>query len=366
MPYRLSQPEIEPEDIAAVVEVLKSPSLALGPKLVAFEKAVAEYAGTAHAVAVNSGTSALHLAIRALDIGEGDEVITSPYSFVSSANCALFERAAPKFVDIDPVTLNLDAAKIEKAITKKTKAILPVHIFGQPCDMKAILGIAKKHKLAVIEDACEAIGATYEGRKAGTFGNVGTFAFYPNKQMTTGEGGILVTDDARHCGTRAVDEEPGAVGKGDVARAREARVQLSPRRDVRGARPVADRTDRQDTCAAKPGGGVVRRGARGRFGRKAAGGRAGDCAQSGSCISRSSTEACRGTELWSGWRSRASSAGHISRRYTCSRCTGIYSATKRAISRSARTWGRGRWPSPSTTHFQRPTSRRLSGTSGTR
>ena len=135
MAYRLSQPEIEREDIQAVTEVLKGTSLALGPKLEAFEKAFAEFAGTAYAVAVNSGTSALHLAVRALDIGPGDEIITTPFSFVASANCALFERAVPKFVDIDPVTLNLDPSQIKKAITKKTKAILPVHIFGLPCDM---------------------------------------------------------------------------------------------------------------------------------------------------------------------------------------------------------------------------------------
>jgi perosamine synthetase len=197
MAYRLSQPEITPEDIEAVTGVLKGPCLALGPKLAAFEKAFAEYVGAAYAVAVNSGTSALHLAVRALDIGPGDEVITSPYSFISSANCALFERAVPKFVDIDPVTLNLDLAQVKKAITQKTKAILPVHIFGLPVDMDRVVAIADEHDLAIIEDACEAIGATWNGTKVGTFGDAGTFAFYPNKQMTTGEGGVLVTDDGQ-------------------------------------------------------------------------------------------------------------------------------------------------------------------------
>lgn len=197
MAYSLSQPEIDRDDIQAVTEVLKSTSLALGPKLQAFEKAFAKYIGTAYAVGVNSGTSALHLAVRALDIGRGDEVITTPFSFAASANCAIFERAVPKFVDIDPVSLNIDPSKIKKAVTRKTKAILPVHIFGQPCDMRPIVEVADEYDLAIIEDACEAIGATYEGTKVGTFGDAATFAFYPNKQMTTGEGGMLVTDDAQ-------------------------------------------------------------------------------------------------------------------------------------------------------------------------
>jgi perosamine synthetase len=193
--YNLSRPDVRHEDIEAVLEVLRSPHLALGPKLVAFEKAFAAYIGAKHAVAVNSGTSGLHLAVRALGISDGDEVITTPFSFVASANCMLYERAVPQFVDIDPVKLNMDVSKVEAAITPRTKAILPVHVFGLPCDMGPIMDIAKRRKLAVIEDACEAIGATYKGRKAGTFGAASVFAFYPNKQMTTGEGGIIVTDD---------------------------------------------------------------------------------------------------------------------------------------------------------------------------
>jgi perosamine synthetase len=192
--YYLSRPDIEEADVAAVVGVLRSPHLALGPCLDAFEKSFASYIGCRRAVAVNSGTSGLHLAVRALGIKDGDEVITTPFSFVASANCMIFERAVPRFVDIDPVTLNMDASKIAKALTKRTKAILPVHIFGLPCDMDAIVSIATKTGLAVIEDACEAVGATYNGHKAGTFGDAAVFAFYPNKQMTTGEGGILVTD----------------------------------------------------------------------------------------------------------------------------------------------------------------------------
>jgi len=197
MKHRLSQPDISPEDVEAVTQVLKSPNLALGPKLGAFEKAFAAYVGAKYAVAVNSGTSALHLAVRALGIGPGYEVITTPFSFVASANCMLYERAAPKFVDIDPVSLNIDPSKMKAAITARTKAILPVHIFGLPADMKPIKELARRYNLAVVEDACEAIGATYEGRKVGTFGDAAAFAFYPNKQMTTGEGGVLVTDDAK-------------------------------------------------------------------------------------------------------------------------------------------------------------------------
>ncbi|MCX6709502.1 MAG: DegT/DnrJ/EryC1/StrS family aminotransferase [Candidatus Woesearchaeota archaeon] len=191
----LSKPFIDKEDIKAVVEVLKSGFLSLGPKLPEFEKAVSDYAGVKHAIAVNSGTSALHLCIRALGIKDGDEVITSPYSFIASSNCILFERAKPVFVDIDEKTFNIDPDKIEAAITEKTKAILVVHVFGLPAEMDRIIPIAKKHSLKIIEDSAEALGAKYKGRFAGTFGDCGVYAFYPNKQMTTGEGGIIVTND---------------------------------------------------------------------------------------------------------------------------------------------------------------------------
>ncbi len=193
----LSNPDITDKEIRAVVEVLQTPNLSLGPRLVEFEDRVAAYVGTRYAVAVNSGTSGLHLCVKALDIRDGDEVITTPFSFIASSNSILFERATPVFVDIEPTTLNIDVARIEEKITAKTKAILPVHVFGQPCDMRALMAVARKHGLAVIEDACEAIGAKFEGRHVGTFGNCGVFAFYPNKQMTTGEGGVVVTDDDR-------------------------------------------------------------------------------------------------------------------------------------------------------------------------
>lgn len=193
----LSNPDITESEIKAVVSVLKTSSLSLGPKLQEFEEDFAAYLGLKYAVALNSGTSALHLCVRALDIKDGDEVITTPFSFVASTNCFLFERAKPVFVDIRTDTLNIDESKIEAKITKKTKAILPVHVFGYPANMKKIRSIAKKHHLAVIEDACEAIGAKIGNKKAGTFSDCAVFAFYPNKQMTTGEGGMLVTNNKK-------------------------------------------------------------------------------------------------------------------------------------------------------------------------
>ena len=191
----MSSPDISQAEIDAVNAVLRTPYLSIGQQVKEFEQRVAEYIGVRHAIAVSSGTAGLHLAVIAAGITEGDEVITTPFSFVASANCILYERATPVFVDIDPHTLNIDPTLIEQAITPRTKAILPVHAFGQPADMDSILDIARRHYLYVIEDACEAIGAEYKGRKAGDLGDVGVFAFYPNKQMTTGEGGIIVTNN---------------------------------------------------------------------------------------------------------------------------------------------------------------------------
>jgi len=196
-------PEISDAERDAVLEVLSSPVLALGPRLSAFETAVAEKAGALHGVGVNSGTSGLHLAMIAAGVGEGDVVLTTPFSFVASANCVLYERARPVFVDIEPVALTIDVGALEDRLGRllaegaRVKAILPVHVFGQPCDMDPILDLASRYGLAVVEDACEAIGATYKGRPVGALGRAGVFAFYPNKQMTTGEGGMIVTDDAR-------------------------------------------------------------------------------------------------------------------------------------------------------------------------
>ncbi|MGB9859823.1 MAG: DegT/DnrJ/EryC1/StrS family aminotransferase, partial [Moorellaceae bacterium] len=193
----LSRPDITEKEIMVVNEVLRSSFLALGPKMVEFEKAVASYVGRKYGIAVNSGTSGLHLLIKAYGIGEGDEVITTPFSFIASSNCILYERARPVFVDVEPDTGNIDPAQIEEAITPRTKAILPVDVFGQPARLDAIRSIARRHGLVVIEDACEALGSEYKGHKAGSgvFADSAVFAFYPNKQITTGEGGMIVTDD---------------------------------------------------------------------------------------------------------------------------------------------------------------------------
>ena len=196
----LSAPDIDEADIAAVVRVLRTASLSMGPRLEEFEQAVAGYVRAPHAVAVNSGTSGLHLCIRALGIGEGDEVIVPSFTFIAAANVVRYERGIPVFVDVDPQTLNLDPNQIEAAITPRTRAILLVHTFGCPAELSAILDIARRHHLFVIEDACEAIGAEYDGRKVGVQGDAGVFAFYPNKQITTGEGGVIVTANSQITG----------------------------------------------------------------------------------------------------------------------------------------------------------------------
>jgi perosamine synthetase len=192
----MSRPDIGDREIELVNQVLRTPHLSIGPMVERFERAVAAYVGSRHAVAVSSGTAGLHLCIRAAEITDRDEVVTTPFSFVASANCVLYERARPVFVDIEPGSLNIDPNLVESAVTSRTRAILPVHAFGQPADMDPILDIARRHNLFVLEDACEAIGAKYKGSNAGTMGDVGVFAFYPNKQMTTGEGGVIVTDRA--------------------------------------------------------------------------------------------------------------------------------------------------------------------------
>ncbi len=197
MKVNLSRPDITEREIDAVVEVLKSNSLSLGPKLPEFEKAIADYSGRKYAVAVNSGTSGLFLCMDALGIGPGDEVITTPFTFIATVNCILQVGATPVFVDIDPVSLNMDPSKIEEKITPRTKAIEPVVVFGNPWGIDEVCRIAKKHNLAIVEDSCEGLGSVYKGRKAGTFGDMSLYAFYPNKQVTTGEGGMIVTDDKR-------------------------------------------------------------------------------------------------------------------------------------------------------------------------
>ena len=193
----LSQPDINEDDIQAVTAVLKSGRLSIGPMQMRFEQLVADRTGNLHGVAVSSGTAGLHLVLLALGIGPGDEVVTTPFSFVASANCILMVGAKPVFVDIDPASLNMDPAKLESAITDKTKAIVAVEVFGSAKQMDRIAQVAGAHEIPLIEDACEALGGRYMGKPVGSFGRAAVFAFYPNKQITTGEGGMIVTHDDR-------------------------------------------------------------------------------------------------------------------------------------------------------------------------
>lgn len=211
----MSAPDLTDKEREAVAAVLRTPNLSMGPEIEAFEASVAGYVGAQHAVAVSSGTAGLHLCVRALDIGEGNYVITTPFSFVASANVLLYERAVPVFVDIDAHTGNIDTSQVARAARalseggpdakeflprkgaepgRSLKAILPVDVFGQPADFDNLRAIARTHGLDLLEDSCEAIGARYKGKPAGMLGDVGVFAFYPNKQMTTAEGGVMVTD----------------------------------------------------------------------------------------------------------------------------------------------------------------------------
>ncbi len=216
----MSGPDITPDEIDAVEAVLRTPFLSIGPQITQFEARFAEYVGTGYAAGVSSGTAGLHLACIAAGVREGDLVLTTPFSFVASANCILYEQAVPVFVDIDPETLNIDPALVARAVddlaqggsaaqrwlppamqhsssfVRKPKAILPVDVFGQPADYDALCEAVHEQGLVIVEDACEAVGAEYKGRRAGTLGDVAIFAFYPNKQMTTAEGGLLVTDRA--------------------------------------------------------------------------------------------------------------------------------------------------------------------------
>ncbi|MCX7789171.1 MAG: DegT/DnrJ/EryC1/StrS family aminotransferase, partial [Chloroflexaceae bacterium] len=216
----MSSPDLTDAEIAAVTQVLHTPILSIGPQIKAFEHALATQVGVAHAVGVNSGTSGLHLCVIAAGVSDGDLVLTPSFSFIASANCILYERGVPVFVDVEPATGNIDPNLVAEAAADlargglaarrwlppalrdharpqgRLKALLPVHAFGQPADMDPILAVARDHGLAVIEDACEAIGSTYKGRAAGAIGDAAVFAFYPNKQMTTGEGGMIVTSHA--------------------------------------------------------------------------------------------------------------------------------------------------------------------------
>jgi perosamine synthetase len=187
----LSAPWIEEREEKLVLEALRSGRLSLGPMIDRFEQAIAERVGAAYVAAVSSGTAGLHLAVRLAGFGPGDEVITTPLSFVASANCVLYEGATPVFVDVDSATLNLDPAAVEEAVTDRTKGILAVDIFGYPAEYAELAAIAERHGLALVEDACEALGAEYRGRSIGSLEHPAVFAFYPNKQMTTGEGGAV-------------------------------------------------------------------------------------------------------------------------------------------------------------------------------
>jgi perosamine synthetase len=194
----LSAPDVTEDDIAAVVSVLRTPQLSFGPQLAAFEAELAAYHGVDHAVAVSSGTAALHLALLALGVGEGDEVILPSFAFVAVANTVLQVGATPVVADIGPKTLNLDPLAAERAVTPRTRAILVVHNFGVPAEMETLGEVARRHHVALIEDACEAIGARYDGRRVGSFGDLAVLGFYPNKQITTGEGGAVLTRNEQY------------------------------------------------------------------------------------------------------------------------------------------------------------------------
>jgi len=190
---QLSAPWLDERDEELVLEVLRSGRLSLGPTGPRFERALAAAVNAPHCAAVSSGTAGLHLCMHLAGVRPGDEVITSPYSFVASANCAVYEGATPVFADIDPRTFNVDPAAVEAAVTTRTKAVVAVDIYGYPCELDELRAVCDRHGLYLVEDACEALGATYKGRPLGSHGHPATFAFYPNKQITTGEGGAVTT-----------------------------------------------------------------------------------------------------------------------------------------------------------------------------
>jgi perosamine synthetase len=233
-PIPMSSPDLGPAERQAVMDVLNTPNLSMGSRILQFEESICHLTGSQHAIGVNSGTAGLHLCVRAAGIGTGDLVITTPFSFVASSNVLLFENAVPVFVDVDPRTGNIDTNLVEAAThdlmssrekarnwlprkgveaDSSLKAILPVDVFGQPADLDPILRLAGQYQLPVIEDSCEALGAEYKGRPAGTIGKFGVFAFYPNKQITTGEGGVIITDDAESADfMRSLRNQGRAVG----------------------------------------------------------------------------------------------------------------------------------------------------------
>lgn len=210
----MASPDITPEDVEAVAAVVRSGRLALGDCAPAFERAVADYVGVEHAVAVSSGTTALHLIVRALGLGQRDEVLVPSFTFAASVNAILYEGAKPVFVDLDPATCNLDPEDLEHRITHRTRAIMAVDLFGVPADWDALEDIAGRYGLMLIDDCCESLGAEYKGRRLGGFGEAGAFAFYPNKQITTGEGGMIVTNrsDLAALARSCANQGRGAMG----------------------------------------------------------------------------------------------------------------------------------------------------------
>jgi perosamine synthetase len=239
----LAQPDVSDHERRAVMDVLSSPRLSMGPQMERFESLMAERCGTRHAVAVSSGTAALHCIVRALGIGAGDEVITTPYSFVASSNVLLFEDATPRLVDVDPTTYNIDVERVKAAITPDTRAILAVDVFGTPADWPALADLAEAHDLRLIDDACEAIGASVEDSPLGNWGDAASFGFYPNKQITTGEGGCITTDDdtlARVC--RSLRNQ----GRADDGRMEHVRLGYNYRLDEMSAALGCAQLDRLD------------------------------------------------------------------------------------------------------------------------
>ncbi len=255
----LAQPSITEAEIAAVLNVLRTPVLSMGPQVTAFEQELAAYVGVAHGIAVNSGTSGLHLCLAARGIGPGDEVITSPFSFVASANCALYQGATPVFADIDAATLTIDPAQVAAKMTAHTKALLPVDVFGQPAPIDDLLTIGAQHGVPVIRDSCEAIGAERHGVRVGRQGLASVFAFYPNKQMTTGEGGMIVTADPAYARVlRSLCNQ----GRDDAGTwMTHVRLGYNYRLDELSAALGRVQLSRLDTMLAqtRPGGGLVRR-----------------------------------------------------------------------------------------------------------
>jgi perosamine synthetase len=253
-PIPLARPDLGEREEELVLEALRSGRLSLGPRLTEFEEEFASWIGSDDAIAVSSGTAALHLGVRALDWGEGDEVLTTPLSFVASANCLLYEGATPVFCDIDPVTLNIDPALAQSAADNRPLAgILPVHIFGYPADLLALEGIADAYEIPILEDACQALGAVdAEGRQVGSTGHLAAFAFYANKQMTTGEGGVLVPLPAEGDVAERIRSERNQGRSPDISEVDHPRIGFNYRMtDLQGALGLAQLERLDEMLAAR-------------------------------------------------------------------------------------------------------------------